>query len=88
MKPTELQQEKLAEAAETQGRDGYVAALETLQTGREKRGLKAGKWIVERVMFERAHEQRVYDEIEIRAKARNMEVSEYLKELAIKDIKA
>jgi len=87
MKPTEIQQEKLAEAAQTQGRDGYIATLEAMQAGHEKRGIPAGKWIVDRVTWERAHEQAQHDEVERRAKARNVEVSEYLKMLALEDIK-
>jgi len=88
MKVGEIQEKKLAEAAETGGRDGYMATLETVQTGHEKRGIPAGKWIVERIMFERAHEQGKYDELDRRAKARNMTVAEYIKTRAIEDIKA
>jgi hypothetical protein len=88
MKVGEIQQEKLAEAAETGGRDGYIAALETVQTGHEKRGIPAGKWIVERVTWERVREQKEYDEVERLAKARNMTVAEYLKIRALEDVKA
>lgn len=88
MKVGEIQEEKLAEAAEAGGRDGYMAALETVQSGHERRGIPAGKYIVERIMFERAHEQGIYDELTRRAKARNMEVGEYIKTLAIEDAKA
>lgn len=88
MKVGEIQEKKLAEAAETGGRDGYMATLETVQTGQERRGIPAGKWIVERIMFERAHEQGKYDELDRRAKARNMTVAEYIKTRAIEDIKA
>jgi ParB/RepB/Spo0J family partition protein len=83
MKPTEFQQEKLAAAAETQGRDGYIATLGTIETGYAKRGIPAGKWIVERITFERAQEQEDYDVIAQRAEALNMEVPEYIKTAAL-----
>jgi ParB/RepB/Spo0J family partition protein len=88
MKPTEIQQEKLAKAAETQGRDGYLATLETIETGYAKRGAPAGKFIVERVTFERAHEQAKHDELDRRAKAMNMTVADYIKMRALEDVKA
>jgi ParB/RepB/Spo0J family partition protein len=88
MKPTEFQQEDLAKAAEAGGRDGYLAALETVQTGRMKPGAPAGKFIVERVTFEVAHEKAKHDELDRRAKAMNMTTAEYIKMRALEDVKA
>jgi ParB family chromosome partitioning protein len=88
MKPTEIQQEKLAEAAETGGRDGYMAALETIQTGYEKRGIPKGKYLVVRTMFERAHEKNIYDKLTQLAKAKNMEVDEYSKWVLTEHVKS
>jgi ParB/RepB/Spo0J family partition protein len=88
MKPTEVQQEKLAEAAETGGRDSYVAALETVQTGYEKRGIPKGKYLVVRTMFERAHEENIYDKLIQLAKAKGMEVDEYSKWVLTEHVKS
>jgi ParB/RepB/Spo0J family partition protein len=88
MKPTELQQKKLAEAAETGGRDGYIATLETVQTGHEKRGIPADKYLVVRSMFEKAHEESFYDKLGQLAKAKNMEVGEYSKWVLIEHVKS
>lgn len=87
-KPTEFQQQKLAEAAEAGGRDGYLATLETIQTGHEKRGIPKGKYIVVRTMFERAHEEGFYSKLGQLAKAKNMEVDEYSKWVLIEHVKS
>jgi len=88
MKPTEMQQQKLAEAAEAGGRDGYMATLETVQTGHEKRGIPKGKYLVVRTMFERAHEESIYDKLTQLAKAKNMEVDEYSKWVLTEHVKS
>lgn len=77
----EIQQEKLAKAAETGGRDGYMATLEAIQAGHEKRGLPAGVYNAVKFMFDMnvVEEKGQYDNIEQQAKVRNMEKGEYSK---------
>lgn len=88
MKVGELQEKKLAEAAETGGRDAYIAALDTLQTGHEKRGIPKDKYMVVRAMFEKAHEEEIYSKLEQLAKAKNMEIGEYSKQVLTEHVKS
>lgn len=88
MKVGELQEKKLAEAAETGGRDAYIAALDTLQTGHEKRGIPKDKYMVVRAMFEKAHEEKIYSKLEQLAKAKNMEIGEYSKQVLTEHVKS
>jgi ParB family chromosome partitioning protein len=79
LKPGELQEERLAEVLESGGRDAYVAELQKLETGAGKRGAPAGKYVVVRVAFERRGGMEVYDKLATLAKAKNMELDEYVK---------
>jgi ParB/RepB/Spo0J family partition protein len=88
LKPGELQEEHLAEVLETGGRDAYVAEVEKLETGRGKRGIPKGKYIVVRTMFERAHEEKLYDKLEQLAQAKNMQTDEYSKWVLVEHIKS
>jgi len=79
----EIQEKKLAEAAETGGRDGYMATLEAVQAGHEKRGLPAGMYNAVKMMFNMSHkdEESQYKNIEQQAQVRNMETGEYSKQV-------
>ena len=88
MKVGEVQEEKLAKSAETGGRDAFIATLDTLQTGHEKRGIPKDKYMVVRAMFEKAHEAGIYSKLEQLAKAKNMEIGEYSKQVLMEHVKS
>lgn len=88
MKVGEIQEEKLAKAAETGGRDAFIATFDMLQTGHERRGVPKDKYMVVHAMFEKAHEGKIYSGLEQLAKAKNMEIGEYSKQVLTEHVKS
>jgi ParB/RepB/Spo0J family partition protein len=88
LKPGEIQEQQLADAAEKGGRDGFVAEFEKLQTGHERRGIPPGKYEVDRILFERGSEGWVCEGLDKLAKAKNMTREEYSKDVLTKHVKS
>lgn len=79
MKPSESQEDRLVEVLEKGGRDAYLGEVQKLSTGVARRGIPKGKFAVVRYVYELAHEEVKYRQLEQLAKARNMQLDELTK---------
>lgn len=77
LKLGEIKEKELADAAETGGREAFVAELDKIQTGHEKRGIPAGKYLILRTPLEIVRNKQIIENIEQLAKAKNMDLAEY-----------
>jgi len=83
-------QTKLAETAETQGVDTFKRELARLMTGKGKRGIPAGIYIVVRSIFDKRSKDdlRHYETLEKLAKEKEIGVADYAKQIIVDHIKS
>lgn len=86
MKLGEIQQEQLAKALESGGREAYLVELQKIASGMGKRGMTKGKYMIAKAMFTKS-DSATYDGLLRLAGAKNMELDEYVKWVLTEHVK-
>lgn len=89
MKLPKEAQDKLSEAVETGGREAFLKELTRFESGKMKRGVPKDKYFVLRMTFDKRwkEDMKLYDELEKRAKDKDMKLDVYVKWLLSEHVK-
>lgn len=81
MKLGEELQNELATVAKNEGKEAFKKAVERIPTGKMKRGIKAGTYLILRVPFDKRSkpDMELYEALTKLAEAKEMEIDEYNK---------
>jgi len=78
-------QDELAEVLESEGYDGFKAALTRLEEKRLKRGIPKGKYFIERLTFDTVYrpDMELHEHIKKLAEAQKMDIPEYIMKVVL-----
>jgi hypothetical protein len=78
-------EDQLAETLETQGMEAFQKELERHAEHRLKRGIPAGKYVIERLTFDTVYpvHMQLHEKLEKLAKAQRMEIPEYIMKVVL-----
>jgi len=79
----QIKQDELAGLLEIQGKEAFQKELERLREKKGKRGIPRDKFLVSRIMFDKADppDMELYKKLEELAKTENMKLDEYCKKI-------
>jgi len=89
MKLSSILQNELAEVLEKQGEEAFKAELDRMKEGGKKRGIPKDVYYIVRTAFDKRYppDKKAYETLEDLAKAKNMKVDEYGKQVLLDHVK-